>query len=1446
MSSKEAQTIWETHQNLDLGEALQSTADMNARMLCSEHQCGNRRCTTVTQCNLDGTDHLDSIKYQLSKNNPKDFRFTRVCCSADYSPAQSCFPKYHPPVCDPEQKADPKENGLMTAVTKANDALTALETRSESNCSSEQSRNEASIAPVKKKTLAGVVNKAREAMIEDTLKRTQEVKDRVVNVKPEGLIQAGFLGLGEAARITYEDFKREGDLKKLSTYNPFPHFAKFANLAVRTTAHHMVGHVAEILTTSPEEIRKIPLSQLLGQARATLTLNKDDFTEDQRKHFIQLIEEADKQLQLYQEKQRREGKSGESGASTLTISSISKMIEDTARMYVPTLVDLEKEPFLRESFNKLETALSYPIEKKRLDPIEVGKDCQSAFEMRTPELRDKLNGLAMGIALASTDHHAKRDFHYFYGEPGNGKTTSVELLAKCTGVPLCSIEIGKLIEEKSKSMPVSPSQVAPSLGSSDHVLSFVDMLIREIAQCYQNKFIDTQTKIPVSNGVILLDDIDRALKFIEASTSNDGSSNTSTLQRLKFFELIKKLADPAQATLVDPVTKYPIRIADTTFFMTGNSIPAEMKKGDSALMSRIRKYPVPYPTEEDRKKLVEFTWLKLQTEDIKKIGDFHLNEKRCKPLLERILKYDLIKHKESGKRFGIRGLERLLQDFSRHVMTLKDPRSGKLEITGCDGFNVEEAGLSISDYSTPLSEALLEEDFEREVRQYQQATQDQFDAIPSKNVRDFVQEKYRYALEEDLSQGASSKPPVARKLKDRRTAFEDAKTAVKFAIDRKDFSGGKELYKKEFLDRFTYLKVSSPSQYRELRTIANEVGQKLAKPVATPNKLVLLDKEDDFGDIGVVRTLSDLYGVPVCEIRDKNQIFKSVEPRWKNYVTPLIDSNSYIRQGALYFEYDKVNKLYILKQSAGEVAVIHPKTKLIEYFKPTDFEAAAETHGVWVDHCLKNWRDQRYPGQGFVLISVNDVNDLEYADLVRAIYDQINVVENSKKENLNKDRDLSQLTVILNPENSKNNQFIFNGPERDKVLKLTLSTLSLDARAGVAEGMLKDALENLSRNLGDTVTLTSDEKKFFGAMVRWDRSLAERLNGKLSLTPMRTAIDNFLKDVEQRYRDYLGFGDNDQTVLDVIKNMQKVYAQHLLANGKATVFGQRIEEQKSLIDDVEKAYQKLKSSRKRDLNPDVLRRSRKPSKEYEDVVTSQEKSVSTTQKTVDSKVKSHELEFNNKDHPEFQTKFQKMDAQALAAAWQAQKLIEDQILELDKKYQTLKLRSDELEKKIIENQIEAEPLEKKYKQEKQDLFELKARLLEVQSSHSEHFDNNNDPSYRKVGDDWPAELKEAQNKYNQQVMLVGASNARLGASLEQKDQLEKSQVEVDREMTQNRDQKQNLENSLPKADRIVHIIQEVLDIDRNLEKLNRETDLKEIKSLKQKRLNLQEKIKKLQ
>ena len=315
-------------------------------------------------------------------------------------------------------------------------------------------------------------------------------------------------------------------------------------------------------------------------------------------------------------------------------------------------------------------------------------------------------------------------------------------------------------------------------------------------------------------------------------------------ERSQLIQLLKALGDP---TFKFFNGQKKANVARTKFVITGNSIPTELTKDDSALMSRWFLHNVEYPDEEIRKIIVDGKFLEFIKAN--KITLSAEQSKECSAKLKDILAYDAAKFRSYDRALGVRGLLFLIGKLNEKIQKniLDDPQASV-----CDDFDVVAVANSIKDYDKPENFTLKHQKLTEQVNTYLYENRDKIQAMTKQGC---LNDAFRVkALDRDSSFSV------------RKKAFENFQTELAMNSSYSSIPIG-EKFRKRFIEKFGFLfDDNSPkdSYYRSMSTVATEINRKIRE--AKNNKFLLVVREPINGTSEVVESLADFFEAPIMEI----------------------------------------------------------------------------------------------------------------------------------------------------------------------------------------------------------------------------------------------------------------------------------------------------------------------------------------------------------------------------------------------------------------------------------------------------------------------------------------------------------------------------------------------------------------------------------------------------
>jgi hypothetical protein len=562
---------------------------------------------------------------------------------------------------------------------------------------------------------------------------------------------------------------------------------------------------------------------------------------------------------------------------------------------------------------------------------------------------------------------------FAFSEPGTMKTSGFENMAECVGVPVCTINETKLLDQKYKDV------------------SFAERLRLEVMRCLKSDLAVQGDGRFNFSGMIMIDDIHAILDqhlnpkeydsgpiYNGRETTHDTKKMTEVqLERSAFLGMIKNLVDPAQ-TFKDPKSGFPINLSGINWVLSANSIPPELNQktgdGTAAVGSRLQMYSVPYPDPKYRKEMASKKWDGLAhaiTASGKRVAS------NCKQKLDELVDHDIGIYQKKKKRMGVRALFQFMGVFEEYVFSKATETAEGGEVD-CASFSVMDRSIAFrNEYNKETDASLLAYDFTNKILK-------NLPDIENRIEKSRLNETARAEIKK-LVQGAldESKP-----FSERRDKYKGVLKSLEFIElhgKRQDLLNQAPYSLEEVVDRFgsrfNQLLQGQESELKAWKDLTSEVFRKQNQTQKTQsNRIILVDPEPG-SDAKLFEQLAEVFSAPLIKM-DQKTAFRRIEPKWFKYTTDKVpDLELPIKLGSYSINYDEKTRLYVGRnQWDSDDVQVFPKESLGNGpgkgipVTLKDLEERPKVMNEWLRHGLKEWDSHSVPnlGAGFIVIEAED------------------------------------------------------------------------------------------------------------------------------------------------------------------------------------------------------------------------------------------------------------------------------------------------------------------------------------------------------------------------------------------------------------------------------------------------------------------------------------------
>ena len=673
---------------------------------------------------------------------------------------------------------------------------------------------------------------------------------------------------------------------------------------------------------------------------------------------------------------------------------------------------------IEKLFGEDRTSPSEPSRQKKLTACQRELDAQAGFK---EWLIERATSMVPLVSQGSSSHEqpkAPSKAWYLFSEPGTLKTSGLQALMNCDGIPVCTISHSKLSEEVGK-------MAVPNYSAA---------LKKLVAECLRTDLMDEGNGKFVKNSMILFDDFDQILNgplnpdhFESHNRSGAqhpmgmgmGMSLTANLepnkirtQREEFFRTLKDLADPAQS-MTDPSTEFPVDLSRMNFFMTGNSVPKELgSKSGSPIGSRWSMYSVPYPDDAYRKHIGQKTWAALVSQH-----SVHRLDENCENKLQEIISYDQTMAADRKGRLGVRSLYKFMDTFKSYVDLKSKESGGKIS---CERFNVaDQAKAFQEEYKSRPNESLLAYDFSSEVFVATEGLKEK--------VADLTQEAQKKILKLQESALNESLPYNVRK-----SNLEAILSSLSFA---RQPPPDQEVVTRKFNQSIRPLFSGDHDQdLRPWQILASAALRKATDP-NLKNRPFLIQAGPG-AELTLIERLAEALDAPTAFYSGADA-FREYRPAWMQYqqiggqvnfsggsILMLVD-----RIGPANISFDRSKKVWIAESTDGEKVGLYKQCPITGGIPPQpdqiitreEFERSPQVEHLWLQETFKHWGAQKASNaaRGFVVLEIEDPTHLSS---LRSLSQDSGYQSPDSIQGDQAVRDLRRLNILIKPKITSANQ----------------------------------------------------------------------------------------------------------------------------------------------------------------------------------------------------------------------------------------------------------------------------------------------------------------------------------------------------------------------------------------------------------------------------------------
>jgi hypothetical protein len=926
-------------------------------------------------------------------------------------------------------------------------------------------------------------------------------------------------------------------------------------------------------------------------------LNKSDFREEEKIRITTLLEKAKTEAIKIDSNHREKFNTLFSSIVNSYFNSPTNqnqaqpalnvpMVREALKTFKPSHVNLEiletpEFAGIKPHISELLKILDIPHEAKVLDVEVVKKRCEEMID-RVPKRKEELIKMANELVDLSQQpiQKARKSFKYVLGPPGNGKTSSIKLIAECAGLPICVFSEEHFKENK----------------SNNKSLAFV--LEKMITSCLKDTFKDKDGK-KITNGVILIDDIDEILNSI--------SSENKEKQEKEFFSTLKRLSDSQYQTFNNPEAKdgdFPFNIGRVTFYATGNSLPKQLDGtdnyegvGKNPLMTRIPVINFKIPDKEERAYFVNTSMKEFE------------KTSECKKTIDEIINFDTEKFDVVGGNIGIRGLEEIIRQFKAHIAT-----TGK-----CDQFHVVEVGEGIGDYKKSVQAHQEKQQFESEYSLFQQKNRLVID-----NIQRLDKKSYYHELFNEFSNEADSKE---MNLPDRKFALIKLQALLSDSHYNTINMLDPEVLRDKFDDTFQH--ISQDVSHAQLDRLTNEIALRslaaddpnLTDENENKKGVFFTITESNYAGFKNVEDLASIFDAHYCRINNFGELEKyrqnKMPTSWMTYRTEKIhqthefnngEKNASVKNGNAYpaisglllanneinhhgdtknegrrsngrkdmseYQYDETKKIYTKTYYRGlstQHFVYNPSNGSdVELTSEQFKEELPNLEDVAIEYCLndlknKNKESNKEIKRIFIILeepykgnypgtkkpaTVHDVSS--FVESINSVL-RMKYYTSSRVPFLN----VNNITVLVNNSREQFDQLKkINGDLIKDQPTLTLTTLSLEARSSYIDSyvtkVLNDLRDEATNPNKNKYQLKEENLLILNYIKEIDQTSAIKLDNQLRLDFLQKIIDDFvLAEFHALKRSFMkpstkhGNSDHDLRIKNIKDKISKQYNEHV-------------------------------------------------------------------------------------------------------------------------------------------------------------------------------------------------------------------------------------------------------------------------------------------------------------
>lgn len=748
---------------------LYNVANNGAQEFCKNQNCGEYPCVKANYCATDSKIRAEQLVEQFSKNSKektltiREFRYEKICCTSnkgqEVSPLDKCLKEFKVPKLKskyskfPNIVTDDKRIKNETAQLKQiyHEKIKKVGGIDPNVYCSEFSKNNACLEeeryfyPTKAegyfdliqqgvctsmytglRLCRGFINPANWNLSE----RVSAINNAVVNensaigsswAKP--IFSTTYQFIKDGVRILDESFQND----------------KEVNLSNRRRFSELDGFSQSLMNGSPVPSSRVAfyldrLKSEINNKYASIERN----TKEELLNKISKIEEII--INEIKNTHHHLDPLSQSKIKTKTPISLLEILERNHGVSI--LIHDSKWSNLKKLLEDVMRFDALPRFPKLLTPkIVKSPECQELLKYQTPSEREYLEEQLMELINTSqskNEDKITKTLVYLFGEAGTGKTTQMEKMAKCAGLPFIKMIDRELIQEVFSTII--------STGTDENLNA---KLSRAIIQRLKMMRVDGQL---VDNGVLLIDDIDKIFEIIEGaglddvnavSSSNQSSNNSSQIMRpliskkdisnrvrKTLIHFLKELSDVNSKVLKDEETKDNYPINRLKIIVTSNSgleqllhSNEELKlqnpkdkvhNPDNPVLSRVTPHEYMPPDITVRRVFIQDSIRKYINENPE--WGKYLEHPSCQKIIESILAFDEKHYVNRSGKFGIRGLvDNLWPIFINKFNILTQ----SLNETDCTKMEFDPEKLANNAYTIQPSIHLVREETKKYFEVYQ-------------------------------------------------------------------------------------------------------------------------------------------------------------------------------------------------------------------------------------------------------------------------------------------------------------------------------------------------------------------------------------------------------------------------------------------------------------------------------------------------------------------------------------------------------------------------------------------------------------------------------------------------------------------------------------------------------------------------------------------------------